>query len=187
MNNTYLKIAIYFPVCMTVIVMISIFSVLSNNPNYELVYNELSFDAINLYGEYIWPTPNFTKISSYFGPRKTPTAGASSYHNGVDILANQGTTVCAMNNGEIIFASFSSSGGNMVKIKHENGLVSSYCHLSETFIVKKGDIVNKGDAIGTVGPKYLSNGKLNGATTGVHLHFAISYNGKYVDPLDFFK
>ena len=186
MNNSYFKIAIYLQLCMTIIVMIAVFSLLSNNPNYKLIYSNVNANSLDLYGEYTWPAKGFTRISSYFGPRKSPTAGASTYHNGVDILANQGSNVCAMQEGIVIFAGFNNSGGNMVKIQHENNVVSSYCHLSEKILVKKGDKVLNGEVIGTVGPKYLSNGKLNGATTGVHLHFAVTYNGKYVDPLSLF-
>ena len=82
-----------------------------------------------------------------------------------------------------MIAGFSASGGYMVKIEHENNYTSSYCHLSERLYVKNGDYVRSGQKIGTVGPKYLSNGKLNGATTGVHLHFAITHNGEAIDPL----
>lgn len=128
----------------------------------------------------------FTKISSYFRKRISPTAGASSYHTGIDILAYQGSDVVSILDGKVIFASWSASGGYMVKIQHDGDLQSSYCHLDEEIYVKKGDRVLKGEVIGKVGPKYLSNGKLNGATTGVHLHFAISKDGKAVNPLDFY-
>ena len=187
MNNNYFKVALYFPICMAIFVTFVVLLILDQNPKYKLVYRNAEFESEYISGNYIWPAKGFYKISSYFGKRKSPTAGASSYHNGVDILANQGTSVCSIQNGKVIFAGFSSSGGYMVKIQHENNIISSYCHLDETLYVKKGDIVKTGEMLGKVGPKYLSNGKLNGATTGVHLHFAIQYNGKYIDPLEFFN
>lgn len=128
-----------------------------------------------------------TGISSYFGRRKSPTKGASSYHKGIDILAPQGTNVYAIASGKVVMAGFSTSGGYTVKIQHENNYTSSYCHLSERLCVKNGEYVSSGQRLGTVGPKYLSNGKLNGATTGVHLHFAITHNGEAIDPLKFYR
>ena len=62
--------------------------------------------------EYYWPTPGFNGISSYFGYRKSPTKGASTYHKGVDILAYQGTGVSAILEGEVKFAGFDKTGGS---------------------------------------------------------------------------
>ncbi len=187
MNKNYFKIALFFPICMTIFVTIIVILLLEKNPKYRLVYSNVVMDnGIIISDNYIWPTKGFNRISSYFGRRKSPTAGASSYHNGIDILANQGTNVCSIQKGKVIFASFSSSGGYMVKIQHENNLVSSYCHLDEVLFVKKGQIIEAGEVLGKVGPKYLSNGKLNGATTGVHLHFAVMKDNKYINPLDLY-
>lgn len=136
--------------------------------------------------KYYWPTPSYTGISSKFGYRKAPTKGASSYHKGIDILAIEGTTIYAIEKGTVTFAGFSNSGGYMVIISHENGIVSRYAHMAEEILVPKGQKVQKGEQIGKVGPKYLKNGRLNGATTGVHLHLGISINEEFVNPLDFF-
>lgn len=84
------------------------------------------------------------------------------------------------------------ANGYTVIISHENGISSTYGHVSETFIVSIGQKVSKGQIIAHVGPKYVSKestykdstGKYtNGATTGPHLHLAISKNGKKIDPL----
>ena len=133
--------------------------------------------------EYYWPTPGFTGISSYFGKRKSPTKGASTYHKGIDILANQGTGVCAIDDGKVKFAAFDNAGGYMIIIEHDENMKSYYMHLDSKMYVKLGDSVKKGDIIGKVGPKYIENGKLNGATTGVHLHLGIWANGEYINPL----
>ena len=178
------KLSIIIPII--VIFLVSIILIpFALEGDYRLEYNT----NLNFYyeDELVWPTSNFRKISSYFGKRNSPTAGASSYHAGVDILAYQGTAVLSILDGEVIFAGWSNSGGYMVKIQHDNELQSSYCHLGEVLYVSNGDKISKGQVIGTVGPKYLSNGKLNGATTGVHLHFSISKNDKPVNPLGFYK
>lgn len=88
------------------------------------------------------------------------------------------------------------ANGYSVIISHENGISSTYGHVSENFIVSLGESVSKGQIIAKVGPKYVSkvsnykdsNGKYtNGATTGPHLHIAISKNGKKIDPLTVLK
>ena len=135
----------------------------------------------------IWPTPNCFNISSYFGRRNSPTAGASSYHQGVDIAANQGSNVLAISSGKVTFAGWGGSGGYMVIISHNKNFESRYCHLSEKIRVEKGDTVKAGQIIATVGPKYVSGGRLNGATTGVHLHFAIKIDDKFVNPLKYYS
>lgn len=180
---SYFKIAMIIPIVIVFLVAIILIPIALEG-GYELTYS--SNYKIDCEYDLVWPTPNFKRISSYFGKRNSPTAGASSYHGGVDVLAYQGTDVLSVLDGRVVFAGWSNSGGYMVKIQHDNDLQSSYCHLGEILCVSKGDRVSKGQVIGTVGPKYLSNGKLNGATTGVHLHFAISKAGKAVNPLDFF-
>lgn len=188
---TIFKCAIIFPMIVAIIISIMIIPYLADG-NYNLIYGGNKYcENFNIYssevaGDFTWPTTGFKGISSYFGRRVQPTTGASTYHAGIDILAYQGTEVKSIQAGEVIFAGWSSSGGYMVKIKHANNLISSYCHLGENIYVKKGDFVENGQAIGTVGPKYVSNGKLNGATTGVHLHLGVTANGTAIDPLSLF-
>lgn len=176
----YFRISITIPIAITFFIAIIIVPIALGG-EYEFNYstNEKYHEKL------VWPTPNFKGISSYFGKRNSPTTGASTYHSGVDILAYQGSKVISAMDGNVIFAGWSNSGGYMVKIQHENGIQSAYCHMGEVIYIKKGEYVKAAQTIGTVGPKYLSNGKLNGATTGVHLHFAITKNGKAVNPLAF--
>ncbi len=54
--------------------------------------------------KYHWPTPPYYGISSYFGYRDKPTQNASSYHQGIDILAPVGSGVCAIADGKVVFA-----------------------------------------------------------------------------------
>lgn len=138
-----------------------------------------------------------TRISSYYGKRKSPTAFASSFHKGIDIPANPGTNIFSAISGTVINASFSGSGGCTVTVTNNNISVS-YCHVSPNFIVCPGQYVQKGQLIAQVGPKNVygftnnkysdSNGNpTNGATTGPHLHFSVKENNVYKNPLDYFS
>ena len=134
---------------------------------------------------FIYPT-TYTQISSYYGNRIL--YGNYNFHNGIDFLAPEGSEILATNSGYVEYASFLESGyGNTIIISHNSNLKSLYCHTSENYIVKVGDFVNKGDIIGFVGPKYLSNGNLNGNTTGPHLHFSIFKDNTTIDPFSIIK
>jgi len=106
--------------------------------------NSYSFTMDNT--EYIWPTPGYTSINSYFGKRSSPTAGASSFHKGIDIGAPQGTNLIAVTSGKITFTGFFGGGGYTITLTNGN-MKFTYCHVSPNYIVKKGDIVQKGDII----------------------------------------
>lgn len=170
---------IYY-IFLSTIVVLSIFITVFSSENYSI---SASF---NINKEYYWPTPGFMGISSKFGYRNKPTNGASTYHKGIDILAYQGSSVYAIADGVVNFAAFDNSGGYMIVIKHEENIKSSYAHLDSKMYVNIGDNVKKGELIGRIGPKYIEDGRLNGATTGVHLHLGIQANGEYVDPLKLF-
>lgn len=129
---------------------------------------------------FVWPIPGYTKISSPFGKRTSPTAGASSYHYGCDIPAPPGTKLIAVADGQITFRQFLGAGGYTITLSFSNFKVS-YCHVDPNFIVSVGDSVKQGQVIGYVGPKIVygvpgnqyhdSQGNpTNGATTGPHLH-----------------
>lgn len=108
----------------------------------------------NSNGKFIWPLPNYTFISSYFGNRASPTSKASSSHSGIDIPAPEGTPILAVCSGEVTFASWGAGGGYTIVIKNENLNISvSYCHVSPNFIVSRGSFVEAGDIISSVGPK----------------------------------
>ena len=76
-------------------------------------------------------------------------------------------------------------GGNFTAIIGESGCGKSVLGQAILNILPSG-VVKKGSIIGKVGPKYLKNGKLNGATTGVHLHLGVLKNGEFIDPLKLF-
>lgn len=125
-------------------------------------------------GDYAWPLTTSGRITSSFGYRSAPTAGASSYHKGVDIAVSVGTSVLATKDGKVVTATYSSSAGNYVAIYHGNGTYSYYMHCS-SLSVSVGDRVKKGQVIAKSGS--------TGISTGPHLHFAIYKNGTYVNPM----
>ena len=145
---------------------------------------------------FVWPIPGYTRISSPFGKRNSPTAGASSYHYGCDIPAPQGTKLIAIADGEITFLNFLGAGGYTLTLSFDNYKVS-YCHIDPNFLVSVGDFVKQGQVIALVGPKYVygvpgnlykdKNGNpTNGATTGSHLHIGFRINNQYQNPMNFF-
>lgn len=176
---------------------ISIFFIpLISNGSLNFEYDNTSeIIAFNPNG-FVWPLPGYTRISSYFGKRTSPTSGASSSHSGIDIPAPPGTKFIAVNDGEITFTQFLGAGGYTITLSFGNIRVT-YCHCDPNFIVKVGDIVKQGQVIGYVGPKNVygvkgnqykdENGNpTNGATTGPHLHLGIRLDGKYQNPLNYF-
>ena len=121
-----------------------------------------------------WLRPcSYTYMSSPFGFRTAPTAGASSYHQGVDLAAPANTPVYASRSGIVTTTTYSGSAGYYVTINHGDGFSSIYMHLNN-YVVSAGQAVSAGQLIGYVGR--------TGIATGYHLHFGIAYNGAYVNP-----
>lgn len=129
-------------------------------------------------GEFIWPVPGHTRISSKFGPRIHPITRKNSYHKGVDIPAPRGTTVVAVQDGVVVSAGYSFAEGNVMTIRHAFGY-SKYAHL-DRFTVRVGQEVLAGQEIGRVG-------NTGFFTTGAHLHFEIKPANNPVDPLQYYK
>ena len=124
-----------------------------------------------------WLVPcSYTSITSPFGNRNSPTSGASSYHQGVDLDTGTGDPVYASRAGVVTVAGWGNAAGNYVQINHQDGFSSIYMHLSSS-CVSAGQIVSAGELIGATGA--------TGITTGDHLHFGISYNGVYVNPCNY--
>lgn len=127
-------------------------------------------------GVFTWPCPSSYRITSDYGPRTSPTAGASSNHKGIDIGAAYGADIVAAADGRVVTASYSSSAGNYVMIDHGNGLYTVYMHAS-SLCVSSGQNVSAGDVVAKVGS--------TGVSTGNHLHFGVSLNGSYVSPWNY--
>lgn len=128
---------------------------------------------------YIWPCPGYTTITSDYGYRGAPTAGASTYHKGIDIGAPHGSKVTSVCNGRVIAYGYNSSMGNYVKIQHADNVVSVYMHMSKIAGISTGQTVTAGTVIGYVGS--------TGVSTGPHLHLGIMLNNDYVSPWNYLK
>ena len=124
-------------------------------------------------GSMMWPCPSSKRVTSDYGPRTSPTNGASSNHKGIDIGATYGADIVAADGGTVLVATYSSSGGNYVIIDHGGGLCTVYMHAS-SLTVSAGQTVSKGQVIAKVGS--------TGISTGNHLHFGVTLNGVYVSP-----
>lgn len=81
------------------------------------VESELEHEILALNPDgFVWPTPGYTRINSYFGKRNAPTAGASTFHKGVDIGAPEGAAFIAVADGEITFTNFLGGGGYTITL-----------------------------------------------------------------------
>ena len=127
-------------------------------------------------GEFLWPTPGNTTITSPFGNRFHPILHYYRNHNGIDIGAPMGEPVVASNPGTVITASYVGTYGNVVMIDHGGGVVTAYAHGSK-ILVEVGQVVQRGEVIMEIGS--------TGLSTGPHLHFEIKINGTFVDPLPY--
>jgi murein DD-endopeptidase MepM/ murein hydrolase activator NlpD len=113
---------------------------------------------------------------SGFGIRRHPILGYSRIHSGVDWADDTGAPIYAAGNGTIIHADWSSGYGRRVEIKHLNGYVTTYSHMSGFARgIQDGVKVRQGQIIG-----YIGN---TGLSTGPHLHYEVAINGNYVDPM----
>ena len=129
-------------------------------------------------GVFAWPCPSYTRISSEYGPRVSPTKGASTDHKGIDLAAPYGSDILAAESGVVIVATYSASAGNYVIIRHgtnDDGemVCSVYMHAS-SLCVSEGQEVSREDVIAKVGS--------TGYSTGNHLHFGVTVGGSYVNP-----
>lgn len=127
-------------------------------------------------GEFLWPIPGYTTITSPYGMRFHPILHYYRSHNGIDIGATTGAIVVAGNAGTVITASYVGSYGNVVMIDHGGGVVSNYAHGSK-ILVEVGQVVERGEPIMEAGS--------TGLSTGPHLHFEIKINGSFVNPLPY--
>lgn len=108
-----------------------------------------------------------------FGPRPKPTPTSPAIHYGQDYGWGSGKQIYAAANGVVKSTSYSGAYGNRTVIDHGNGIETWYCHQS-AFLVKVGQVVTRGQHIGTMGN--------TGNALGVHLHFELRINGKATDP-----
>ena len=111
-----------------------------------------------------------------------PTTRDWRVHNGIDIAADAGTTVCAAADGTVYTVYEDESMGTTVVIRHTDGYVTKYSSLAKEVSVAPGDTVKLGQAIGTVG-----NTALLESAIGDHIHFSVTCNDTAMDPMAFLQ
>ncbi len=124
-------------------------------------------------GQFAWPVPGRSYISSGYGYRNRPIGSGREFHTGYDIPGPTGTNIVAAAGGTVITAGYVNGFGYTVMINHGGGLVTLYGHNSK-LLVSVGDQVSKGQAIAKCGS--------TGNSTGPHCHLKKKKNGKHTSP-----
>ncbi|MCK0129786.1 M23 family metallopeptidase [Erythrobacter sp. F6033] len=119
-----------------------------------------------------------TKITSNFGYRRDPFNGGGAMHNGIDFKGAYGSPIYAAASGEVVFAGWKGGYGKTVEIKHENGLMTRYAHMSRLGVTV-GQTVDAGATLGGLGN--------TGRSTGPHLHFEVRMNDRAINPRPFLE
>ena len=127
-------------------------------------------------GSFIWPVDS-TYITSRYGERSAPTAGASTNHKAIDIGARSGDPIYAAADGQVAVAKYNDGLGYYVSIEHDGETATRYSHMTN-YIVQPGEHVKQGQIIGYVGE--------SGIATGSHLDYAVIKNGQQVDPMQYY-
>ena len=119
----------------------------------------------------------YSRVTSRFSHRRFhPVLKRYRPHYGVDYGAPTGTPVRSTANGRVVFAGWDGGGGRVVKVRHPNGYLTAYLHLSRFASgVSSGRSVRQGDVIGYVGS--------TGLSTGPHLDYRVQRGGRWIDPL----
>jgi len=123
-----------------------------------------------------WPARG--RITSTFGWRRSPFGRGREFHDGLDIANGYGTPIRAAGEGKVVSTGWKPGYGRMVVVSHGYGYVTYYAHCSK-ILVKEGERVKKGEVIAKVGT--------TGRTTGPHVHFSVTYQGRLIDPLKVLK
>lgn len=129
-------------------------------------------------GQFSWPVPSCTYLTSRFGLRVHPITGVTKSHTGIDVGAESGATIVAADGGTVVLAGVNSGYGNCVMIDHGNGYKTLYAHMS-SIAVTNGQTVSKGDTVGYVGS--------TGLSTGPHCHYEVWKDGSRIDPEQFYS
>lgn len=153
----------------------------NGNKTYEAVWHQEPGQKGNYYGldgktlsrTYLAAPVTFSRQTSGFAMRLHPIFQTMKAHLGVDYAAPTGTPALTVGDGVVEFAGVQGGYGNTVIVRHGNNHSTVYAHLSR-MNVRKGQTVQKGQAIGAVGT--------TGWSTGPHLHFEFRVNGTHVDP-----
>ena len=121
---------------------------------------------------------SLASISSGFGFRRDPFTRSGAMHKGLDFKGPIGAPINAAAKGRVSFVGWKSGYGKTVEIRHGNGLMTRYAHMS-AFKAKVGDMVAPGEVIGAIGN--------TGRSTGPHLHFEVRIHDRAVNPRIFLE
>ncbi len=134
-------------------------------------------DGSTVQREFLMAPVRYARVSSrYSAARRHPILKITRPHHGIDYAAATGTPVFAVAGGEVLYKGWSGGFGNLVKIRHNNGYVTYYGHLSRFANgLRAGQPVGQKQVIGYVGS--------TGLSTGPHVCFRVAKNGKYVNPI----
>ena len=116
------------------------------------------------------------RVTSGYGWRKDPFTGVLKPHKGIDFGAERGTPVYATADGQVVMTRRVNTFGKVIRIDHGYGYETVYGHL-QTYNIRSGQQVKRGDIIGTVGN--------TGRSTAPHLHYEVRVNKEPVNPADF--
>ena len=118
------------------------------------------------------------RLTSQYGIRRDPINGRPAMHNGIDMGQGWNAPIYATGPGKVIRAQNVPGYGRLVVVDHGYGFTSKYAHMRRK-LVQKGDTVETGQQVGTMGS--------SGRSTGPHLHYEVRHNGDAFDPVKFLK
>jgi murein DD-endopeptidase MepM/ murein hydrolase activator NlpD len=116
-------------------------------------------------------------VSQPFGKVNDPFTNKTKWHYGIDYAASQGIAVITTAAGQVVRAETDAVWGKRVIIRHGRGLSTKYAHLGSV-VVRRGQKVERGEVIGTIG--------ISGLATGPHVHYELWYNGHPVNPEEYY-
>lgn len=120
--------------------------------------------------------PVQARVSSGYGYRRSPFSRKRTFHYGLDLALPTGNPVRATGGGTVVKSMYNRTYGHYVDIEHSAGLVTRYAHLRKS-MVKKGDVLSRGDVLGLCGS--------TGRSTGPHVHYEVRYKGRTRNPAPF--
>ena len=120
--------------------------------------------------------PVSARVSSGYGYRRSPFSRKRTFHYGLDLALPTGSPVRATGGGTVVKSMYNRTYGHYVDIEHSAGLVTRYAHLRKS-MVKKGDVLARGDVLGLCGS--------TGRSTGPHVHYEVRYKGRTRNPAPF--
>ncbi|MEE2677259.1 MAG: peptidoglycan DD-metalloendopeptidase family protein [Myxococcota bacterium] len=133
-------------------------------------------DGSSVEGQFLRAPLRYTSITSrYTSARRHPILKVTRPHHGIDYAAPKGTPVWSVSDGSVIYRGWAGGFGNLVKVRHSNGYISYYSHLSRfAKDLAVGQQVHQKQILGYVGS--------TGLATGPHVCFRVAKDGKFVNP-----